>query len=118
MHAPTDFNAAIEMEVSRRLKGPVSSAAVMRREALTMMQHQMKPQSSLYTDHLYLPLLHQGGGPSRLIGNNFAAVYKAVAMKERFNSTAANFAAMSMGYDQRQWLSSLSATNIMIAKSS
>jgi hypothetical protein len=114
MHAPTDFNAAIEMEVSRRLKERVSEAA-MRREALTMMHHQIKPPSSAYSDHLYLPLLHQGGGPSCLVGNNLAAAYKAVVMNERFNSNAASFTAMNIGYDQHQWLSNLSAANIMTA---
>jgi hypothetical protein len=115
MHAPTNFNAGIEMEVSRRLEEQISVGA-MRREALTMMQHQMKPPSSSYTDQLYLALLQQGGVPSRLIRNNFTAAYKAVAMNERFTSAAANVATMSMGYDQHQWLSNLSATNIMIAK--
>jgi hypothetical protein len=114
MYAPSDFNATIEMEVSRRLKERVSVAA-MRREALTMMQHQMKPPSSSYADHLYSPLLQQGGGPSRLIGNKLADAYKAVAINEHFTSTAANFATMNIGFDQRQWLSNLSATNIMIA---
>jgi hypothetical protein len=116
MRAPADLNAAIEMEVSRRLKGRVSSAAAMRREALTMMQHQMKPPSSFYTDHLYLPLLQQGGGPSRLIGNNLVAAYREIAIKQRFNSTAAHVAATTMGYDQRQWLSNEPFKNIQIAK--
>jgi hypothetical protein len=112
--APSDLNAAIEMEVSRRLKERVSAAA-MSREALAMMQHQMKPPS-VYTDQRYLALLQQGGVPSRLIGNNLIAAYKEVAMKQHFSSTAANFAAMNMGSAQRQRLNAMPATNIKIAK--
>jgi hypothetical protein len=65
IHAPADLYAAIDMEVSLRLKERVSAAA-MRREVLGMMQHQTKPPSSAYTDHHYLALLQQGGVPSRL----------------------------------------------------
>jgi hypothetical protein len=112
MNAPNDLNAAIEMEVSRRLKERVSAAS-MSRDALAMMQHRMKPPapSSAYTDPHYLALLQQGGVPSRLIGNNFMSAYKEVAMKQRFNSTAADFAAMSMGN-----MGYLPATNIKSAK--
>jgi hypothetical protein len=114
MSPPSDLNAAIEMEVSRRLKERVSAAS-MSRDALAMMQHRMKPPSSAYTDPHYLALLQQGSVPSHLIGNSFMSSYKELAMKQRFNSTAADFAAMSMGYDQRQLLS-LPATNIKSAK--
>jgi hypothetical protein len=65
MRAPADLFAAIDMEVSRRLKERVNAAA-MRREALTMLQHQMKPPLSAYTDHHYLALLQQGDVPSGL----------------------------------------------------
>jgi hypothetical protein len=115
INAPADLNAVIEMEVSRRLKERVSAAA-MSREALAMMQHHIKPPSSAYTDQRFLALLQQGAAPSRLIGNNLIDAYKEVAMKQRFNSTAANFAALSMGPDQRQRLSNMPATNIKIAK--
>jgi hypothetical protein len=115
MHAPTDFNAAIEMEVSRRLKERVSSAAAMSREALDMMQRQVKPPSSAYTVHRYLASLQQGGVSSPLVGNNLVAAYREIAMKQRFNSTAAHVAATTMGYDQRQWLSNLPFKNIQIA---
>jgi hypothetical protein len=117
MSPPSDLNAAIEMEVSRRLKERVSAAS-MSRDALAMMQQRMKPPSSAYTDPRYLALLQQGGVPSRLIGNNFMSSYKELAMQQRFNSTASDFAAMSMGnlgYDQRQ-LVSMPATNIKSAK--
>jgi hypothetical protein len=115
MSAPSDLNAAIEMEVSRRLKERVSAAA-MSREALAMMQHQMKPPSS-YTDQRYLALLQQGGVPSRLIGNNLIDSFKKeLAMTQHFNATAANFAAMNVSSDQRQRLNSMPATNIKIAK--
>jgi hypothetical protein len=116
MNAPADLNAAIEMEVSRRLKGRVSSAAAMSREALAMMRHQVKPPSSTYTDHRYLASLQQGGVPSHLIGNNLVAAYREIAMKQRFNSTAPHVAATTMGYDQRQWLSNLPFKNIQNAK--
>jgi hypothetical protein len=54
----------------------------MSREAMAMMQHQMKPPPSAYSDHLlYLPSLQQGGMPSRLIANNLIAAYQEVAMK-------------------------------------
>jgi hypothetical protein len=110
MNAPNDLNAAIEMEVSRRLKERVSAAS-MSRDALAMMQHRMKPPSSAYTDPRYLALLQQGSVPSRLIGNDFVSAYKEVAMKQRFNSTAVDFAAMSMGN-----MGYLPATNIKSAK--
>jgi hypothetical protein len=116
MHAPTDFNAAIEMEVSRRLKERVSSAAAMSREALAMMRHQVKPPSSAYTVHRYLASLQQGGVSSPLVGNNLVAAYREIAMKQRFNSTAAHIAATTMSNDQRQWLSNLPSRNIRIAK--
>jgi hypothetical protein len=116
MNAPADLNAAIEMEVSRRLKGRVSSAAAMSREALAMMRSQVKPPSSTYTDHRYLASLQQGGVPSHLIENSLVAAYREMAMKQRFNSTAAHVAATSMGYDQRQWLSNLPSKNIQNAK--
>jgi hypothetical protein len=65
MHAPADLYAAIDIEVSLRLKERVRAAA-MRREVLGLMQHQMKPPLSAYTDHHYLAMLQQGGVPSRL----------------------------------------------------
>jgi hypothetical protein len=116
MNASGDLNSAIEMEVSRRLEGRVSSAAAMSREALDMMHRQVKPPSSAYTDHRYLASLQQGGVPSRHFGNNLIAAYREIAMKQRFNSTAAHFAATRMGYDQHQRLSSLPSKNIQIAK--
>ena len=112
MSPNSDLNAAIEIEVSRRLKERVSAAS-MSRGALAMMQHRMKPPSSAYSDPHYLALLQQGGVPSRLIGSDFMSSYKELAMKQRFKSTAADFAAIiNMGYDQRQ----MPATNIKSAK--
>jgi hypothetical protein len=64
MRAPADLYAAIDMEVSLRLKERVRAAA-MHREVLGLMQHQMKPPLSAFTDHHYLALLQQGGVPSR-----------------------------------------------------
>jgi hypothetical protein len=113
-NASADLNAVIEMEVSRRLKERVSAAA-MSREALVIMQQQMKPPST-YTDQRYLALLQQGSVPSRLIGNNLLEAYKEVAYKQQFNSTAAGFAALNVGPDQRQRMGTLPITNIRSAK--
>jgi hypothetical protein len=68
MRAPADLYAAIDMEVSLRLKER-DRAAAMHREVLGLMQHQMKPPLAAYTDHHYLALL-QGGVPSR-----FSSIY-------------------------------------------
>jgi hypothetical protein len=113
MNAPADLNAAIEMEVSRRLNGRVSSAAAMSRDALAMMRNQVKPPSSAYPDHRYLASLQQGSVPSHL---DLVAAYREIAMKQRFNSSAAQFAPTTMGYDQRQRLNDLPFKNIQIAK--